>query len=85
MELELVTDIGVHLFIIEKNRGSVSVISHRFAKANVAGLEGSDGNKPNEYLVYLDENKFHDGLCHNLYQKKKSTCLHYYHFYHYNY
>ena len=59
MELELVTDIGVHLFIIEKNRGSVGVISHRFANANVAGLERSDGNKPNEYLVYLDENKFH--------------------------
>ena len=43
----------MRLRIKEVIRGGISVIRHRFAKANVPELEGYE-NKPNKNLEYLD-------------------------------
>ena len=44
----------MHMFVESGIRGGVSVASHRFATANIPGVEQYDGSKPTEYLVYLD-------------------------------
>lgn len=57
--LELLTDIEQHLFIESGIRGGVSVISHRFAKANLPALEGYDDTQPNQHLIYWDANNLY--------------------------
>jgi len=56
VNLELLTDIDKHLFFESGIRGGVSVISHRYAKANLSELPEYDENKPNQYLIYWDAN-----------------------------
>ena len=48
-----------HLFIEAGIRGGVSIITHRYAKANVPGLDGYDESKPNEHLIYWDANNLY--------------------------
>ena len=43
----------MHLLIKEVIRGGISVIRHRFAKANVPELGGYENN-PNKNLEYLE-------------------------------
>ena len=57
--LELLTDIDQHLFIEAGIRGGVSTICHRYAKANVPGLDGYDESKPTEHLIYWDANNLY--------------------------
>ena len=59
VEMDLLTDMDMHLFIEEGIRGGVSMISHRYAKANVPELDDYDPTKPNEYLMYLDANNLY--------------------------
>jgi hypothetical protein len=40
--------------------GGVSVVSHRYAKANNPGAAGYDLNKPNSNIMYLDSNNLYD-------------------------
>ena len=54
IEMELLTDIDMHMFVESGIRGGVSVASHRMATANIPDIEGYDETKPNEYLIYLD-------------------------------
>lgn len=54
IELDLYTDMNMHLRIKEAIRGGISVNRHRFAKGNVPELESFDENKLNKNLVYLD-------------------------------
>ena len=53
-ELDLLTDLDMHMLIESGIRGGVSITSHRYARCNLPGIEGYDSSKPNEYLVYLD-------------------------------
>ena len=59
IQLELLTDIDQHLFIQSGIRGEVSTICHRYAKANVPGLNGYDESKPTEHLIYWDANNLY--------------------------
>ena len=59
VELELLTDIDQHLFVESGIRGGVSVISHRYAKANLPPLPEYDVTKPNEHLIYWDANNLY--------------------------
>ena len=54
IELDLYTDMNMHLRIKEAIRGGISVNRHRFAKGNVPELESFEENKLNKNLVYLD-------------------------------
>ena len=59
VELELLTDIDQHLFVESGIRGGVSVISHRYAKANLPQLPEYDATKSNEHLIYWDANNLY--------------------------
>jgi len=47
VELELLTDLDMHLFIERGMRGGISMVSKRHAKANNPLVEGYDPSKPN--------------------------------------
>ena len=55
-DLELLSDKDMYMFFEDGKRGGVSVISHRYAKANIPGRDDFDPAKPNNWLIYLDAN-----------------------------
>ena len=59
VELDLFTDLDMHLFIEEGIHRGVAIITHCHAKINVPDLKGYDPTKPNEYIVYLDANNLY--------------------------
>lgn len=56
MELELMTDSDMHLFVEQGIRGGVAVVSHRYCEAkNVKGVHiDYDETKKSTFLLYLD-------------------------------
>jgi len=56
VELELLTDLDMHLFIEWGMRGGISVVGKRYAKANNPLVEGYNPAKPTNYITYLDAN-----------------------------
>ena len=56
VELELLTDMDMHLFIERGMRGGISMVSKRYAKANNPRVKGNDPAKPTNYITYLDAN-----------------------------
>ena len=61
VELELLTDIDMHLFVERGIRGGISMVSKRYAKANNPQVPGYDPSKPNKHIMYLDANNLHAG------------------------
>ena len=59
VELELLTDPDMHLFIEKGIRGGVSMIGKKYASANNPYVEGYDADKKNVYLSYLDANNLY--------------------------
>jgi hypothetical protein len=59
IELELLTDIDMHLFIEKGLRGGICMVSRRFAKANNPMCPDYDDTKPNTWIVYLDANNLY--------------------------
>ena len=59
VELELLTDPDMYLFIEEGLRGGISVITQRHAKANNPYLPDYDATKDTNYLLYLDANNLY--------------------------
>ena len=58
-KLELIRDPETHLFFENNIRGGISVISHRYAKANVPGTPEYDSTKPSSYILYVDANNLY--------------------------
>lgn len=56
VELELLTDPDMHLFVEKGFRGGIAMISKRYAKANNPYLNDYDPAQPSNYLMYLDDN-----------------------------
>ena len=56
VEIELLTDPVVYLFIEEGLRGGISVISKRYRKANNPYIPYYNANKETSYEMYLDAN-----------------------------
>ena len=54
VELELLTDLDMHLFIERGMRGGISTVSKRYAKANNPLVEGYNPAEPTNYITYLD-------------------------------
>ena len=54
VELELFTDLEMHLFA-----GGISMVSKRYAKANNPLVPDYDASKPNSYIMYLDTNNLY--------------------------
>ncbi len=59
VQLELLTDLDMHLFVEKGIRGGISMISHRYAKANNPEVPDYDASLPHAYIVYLDANNLY--------------------------
>ena len=60
IELELITDIDMYLGVEKGIRGGISMISHRYAKANDPRMgDEYDAGKPTTSLLYLDANSLY--------------------------
>ena len=69
IELELISDNEMHLFIEKRMRVGISYIGKRYSKANNKDKKSYDVNEPSKFIMYLDEN--------NLYGWGMSQCLPY--------
>ena len=56
IELDLISDIDVHLFIAKRMRGGISYIAKKHSKANNEYMECYDNNEKSKYITYLDAN-----------------------------
>jgi hypothetical protein len=61
VELELLTDPDMYLFIEEGLRGRISMISNRFSKANNPYVPDYDPDEDSSYIMYLDANSIKEG------------------------
>ena len=59
IELDLISDIDMHLFIEKGMRGGISYIAKRHSKANNKYMECYDSSKESKYITYLDANNLY--------------------------
>ena len=59
VELELLTDLDMHLFIERGMRGGITMVGKRYAKANNPLIEGYNPAEPTNYITYLDANNLY--------------------------
>ena len=59
INLELITDIDMQLFIQKGLRGGISYIAHRHAEANNKYMKNYDPSKVSSYISYLDANNLY--------------------------
>ena len=54
IELELISDIDIYLFIEKGMKGGIPYIAKRFRKANNEYMQSYDDKNPSKYITYLD-------------------------------
>ena len=59
INLDLIRDIDMQLFIEKGLRGGISYIAHRHGKANNKYMKDYNENKESSYLMYLDSNNLY--------------------------
>ena len=59
--LELFTDPDMHLFVENGIRGGVSMVSHKFSRANNPYTPDCHPEQPSKYILYLDCNNLYGG------------------------
>ena len=59
IELELLTDPDMYLFIEEGLMGGISMISNRYSKANNPYIVGYDNDQKTNYIMFLDANNLY--------------------------
>ena len=58
IELKLISDIDMYLFIEKGMRGGISYIDKRFNNANNKYKKSYYNSKPSKYTIYLDANNY---------------------------
>ena len=58
-ELELISDIDMHLFVEKGMRGGISYIAKRHSKANNKYIKCYDSSKEGKFIMYLDANNLY--------------------------
>ena len=58
-ELELISDIDMHLFIEKGMRGGISYIAKRYSRANKKHMKCYDSSEESRYIAYLDANNLY--------------------------
>ena len=58
-QLELIDDIDIYLMVEKGIRGGISVITHKYVKANNPYVPGYDASKPSNYQMYYDHNNLY--------------------------
>ena len=59
IELELISDIYMYLFVEKRMRGRISYITKRYSKANNKYMKSYDNKKPSKYITFLDANNLY--------------------------
>ena len=59
INLDLISDIDMQLFVEKGLRGGISYIAHRHGKANNKYMKDYNENKESSYLMYLDANNLY--------------------------
>ena len=59
IELELISDIYMYLFVEKRMRGRISYIAKRYSKANNKYMKSYDNKKPSKYITFLDANNLY--------------------------
>ena len=59
IELELINDSDMHIFIEKGMRGGISYIAKRHSKANNKYMKDYDSNKESAFIMYLDANNMY--------------------------
>ena len=59
VELELISDIDMHLFIERRMRGGISHIAKRHRKANNKYMESYESSEESKLIAYLDANNLY--------------------------
>ena len=60
IEVELITDIDMHLFIEKGMRGGISYIAKRHSKAKYKYVKCYDSGKESKYITYMNANNLYD-------------------------
>ena len=59
VELEIISDIGMYLFIEKEIGGGILYTAKRYPKANDKYMKNYDPTKPSKYITYLDMNNLY--------------------------
>ena len=59
IELHLISEIDMHLFIKKGMRGGISYIAKRYSKSNNKYMDCYDSNEKSKYINYLDVNNLY--------------------------
>ena len=59
IELELISDIYMYLFVEKGMRGGITYIAKRYSKANNKYKKSNNDIKPSKYIMYLDANNLY--------------------------
>ena len=59
IELELISDIYMYLFVEKRMRGRISYIAKRHSKANNKYMKSYDNKKPSKYITFLNANNLY--------------------------
>ncbi|XP_068711268.1 uncharacterized protein [Montipora foliosa] len=75
VELELLTDLDMYLFVEEGIRGGISMISNRYGKTNNPYVPGYDSTQDKNYIMYLDDNNLYGWAMSQPLPKNEFFCL----------
>ena len=59
IELDVISDIDMHLFIEKGMRGGIFYIAKRYSKADNKCMQSYDAKKPGKFITYLDANNLY--------------------------